>query len=414
MAFHHTEGRRYPFCRASAQIQHHPRIPVVIQPHVLGIPGPTTQYRPNINPSVHNMLVSGILRLRGLQSTFNPRAQPRRFSPFCPSLPPLFPFSPPHSPTRLNPPMMYTDYSTHLNLPAPPIDRVFQSACMWPRWWTTSVPPLDESTIHYHPATPNTFCLSPASTLLVEPGTSDILNYGDVLNMYDTTGELQQSLCTSPALVGQQPLRQGSSLSSLRQPLPPAATAIEPFNFPPLPPPPGSYPVLPFTDKEPPYSFTALAGLAIMSYPQKKATLNEIYSFISSTFPFYKRSQRAWKNSIRNSLYSSDCFMRPRDKGGKNVYWTINSRAKTHILKGSFKAKRQSVTTNGKRKKKSAKQLDQESRGYFECFNIVPIPNENTNIYNLFPSGAVKDVPTISVIQYDDVTRRDVTSGITK
>ena len=412
MAFHHKEGS-YPLTqsRASTQIQHHPRRPVeaIIQPHVSSRPRPTTQYRPTIpNSTVHNMLFSGILRLRALQSTFNLRAQPRRFSPFCPSLPPLFPFPPPHLPTRLNPPMMYTDYSMHLNLPAPPIDKVFQSACMWPRWWTTSVPPLDESTIHSHPATP-TYCLPPPSTLLVKSGTSD-LSYGDVLNMYDTTGELQQSLCTSPALISsaQQPLPQPSSLSSLQQPLSPAAIAIQPFNFPPLPFPPDSYPALPFSDKEPPYSFTALAGLAIMSYPQKKATLNEIYSFIASTFPFYKRSQRAWKNSIRNCLYSSDCFIRPHDKGGKNVYWTINSRAKTHILKGSFKAKRPSVAT-GKTRKKSAKQLEQESRGYFECFNIVPIPNENTKIYDLFPPGAVKDVPTISVIHYDDVT-----SGIKK
>ena len=325
---------------------------------------------------------------QALQSTFNPRAQPRYFSPFRPSLPPLFPFPPPYLP--MNPPMMHTDYSMHLNLPAPPIDKAFQSACMWPRWWTTTVPPLDESTICSLPAK-STYCLPSPSHLLVESGTRDTVRYGDVLNMYNTTGELQQSLCVSPALFQQQILQPFSS-SSLEQPLSPAATgSIGPFNLPPF--------AVPFSDKEPPYSFTALAGHAIMFYPQKRATLNEIYTFISSTFPFYKRSHRAWKNSIRKCLYSSDCFI-SHDEGEKNIYWTINSRAKTHILKGSFKPKRLSVSvaSDGKRRKKSAKQLDQESRGYFECYAVTVIDNKNTKIYELFPPDSKKDVLTISVI----------------
>ena len=63
--------------------------------------------------------------------------------------------------------------------------------------------------------------------------------------------------------------------------------------------------------------------------------------------------------------------------------WTVNSNSKTHVLKGSFKAKKHSHTVN--RKKKTLKELDEESRGFFEPSRITSIPNKETDIIDFFP-----------------------------
>lgn len=333
-----------------------------------------------------NDIVSlNILRLRAMQSLLV--TQPRYFAPLSPSMPPLFPFPPP-LPMRPQPPMLYTDYSCHLNLPAPPLDRIFQSAYMWPRWWTTSIPPLDE-TILYTPRPLRAPTLLPPPSTITGP--ADQLNYDDLLKIYEGNDD-KQLLCTAPTIpTSTQPtMTQTSTAFSPILPIPsisPLQTAAggsaESFLFPPLLAESSTCPILPLSEKEPPYSYTGLAALAISAYPQRIATLNEIYSFIASTFPYYKRSQRAWKNSIRHCLQHTDCFKMVCDGRGKCVYWTVDSNSKTHVLKGSFKAKKHSCTVN--RVKKTLKELDEESRGYFEPSKITSIPNKETDIVNLFP-----------------------------
>jgi len=55
---------------------------------------------------------------------------------------------------------------------------------------------------------------------------------------------------------------------------------------------------------KPPHSYATLIAMAIAAAPERKLSLNDIYTWISDMFPYYSRSGRGWKVSFlsRNSL----------------------------------------------------------------------------------------------------------------
>lgn len=48
-------------------------------------------------------------------------------------------------------------------------------------------------------------------------------------------------------------------------------------------------------DGKPPYSYATLISYAINSSASKKMTLNEIYNWICSNFPYYREAGDGWK-----------------------------------------------------------------------------------------------------------------------
>lgn len=88
--------------------------------------------------------------------------------------------------------------------------------------------------------------------------------------------------------------------------------------------------------RRPPYSYSSLIAQAILSSPEKRLTLKEIYKWIMDKYPsMYKPDDTGWQNTIRHNLSLNRCFKRvPRSdtelgpgtnsSKGKGGYWTID------------------------------------------------------------------------------------------
>ena len=91
------------------------------------------------------------------------------------------------------------------------------------------------------------------------------------------------------------------------------------------------YDILPFTLPPGPYSpnkpdasYAALVGQAILSSPEHRLTLQEIYDYITIVYPFFKRDEQTWMNSIRHVLSTTVCFRKvPRERSVGRTLWAI-------------------------------------------------------------------------------------------
>ncbi len=94
------------------------------------------------------------------------------------------------------------------------------------------------------------------------------------------------------------------------------------------------------TGKKPPYSYSSLIGMAILSSPEQRLTLAQIYLWISTHFSHYKLSDnekgngKGWQNSIRHNLSLNKAFRKlEKAKDGKGCYWGVNPGFEDGLLK---------------------------------------------------------------------------------
>lgn len=87
---------------------------------------------------------------------------------------------------------------------------------------------------------------------------------------------------------------------------------------------PFTLPPGPYSPNKPDASYAALVGQAILSSPDHRLTLQEIYDYITIVYPFFKRDEQTWMNSIRHVLSTTVCFRKvPRERSVGRTQWAI-------------------------------------------------------------------------------------------
>eukprot|EP00092_Neocalanus_flemingeri_P000343 GFUD01000365.1.p1 GENE.GFUD01000365.1~~GFUD01000365.1.p1 ORF type:complete len:386 (+),score=85.82 GFUD01000365.1:117-1274(+) len=85
------------------------------------------------------------------------------------------------------------------------------------------------------------------------------------------------------------------------------------------------------------YSYSDIIVQAIVTSPEQRLTLNQIYDWMISAIPYFSERQdnassAGWKNSIRHNLSLHQKFLKvPNEDAGKSSWWTINPEKKQTI-----------------------------------------------------------------------------------
>lgn len=100
---------------------------------------------------------------------------------------------------------------------------------------------------------------------------------------------------------------------------------------------------------KPPFSYATMIAQAILSVPEQKMTLANIYKWVSDHYAYYRHAKTGWQNSIRHNLSLNKAFEKvPRedDDPGKGMNWRIGPEyvndymARAHMVKGGNAAAR--------------------------------------------------------------------------
>ena len=87
---------------------------------------------------------------------------------------------------------------------------------------------------------------------------------------------------------------------------------------------PFTLPPGPYSTTKPDYSYAAMIGQAIISSPEHRLPLQDIYEYITTVYPYYKRGEQTWMNSVRHALSTMAVFRKvPRGKMEGKSLWAI-------------------------------------------------------------------------------------------
>ncbi|XP_042335914.1 forkhead box protein D3-like [Sceloporus undulatus] len=92
---------------------------------------------------------------------------------------------------------------------------------------------------------------------------------------------------------------------------------------------------------KPNQSYIALISTAILSSPEKKLLLSDIYQWIMDKYPYFKNKEKSWRNSVRHNLSLNECFVKAgRSENGKGHFWAIHPANLEDFSKGDYHRRR--------------------------------------------------------------------------
>lgn len=99
---------------------------------------------------------------------------------------------------------------------------------------------------------------------------------------------------------------------------------------------------MPFPEEpKPQHSYIGLISMGILSNPDKKLVLADIYQYILDNYLYFRHRGPGWRNSIRHNLSLNDCFIKSgRAANGKGHYWAVHPACVQDFQKGDFRRRR--------------------------------------------------------------------------
>ncbi|KAI5696650.1 hypothetical protein M8J75_015845 [Diaphorina citri] len=94
-------------------------------------------------------------------------------------------------------------------------------------------------------------------------------------------------------------------------------------------------------EPKPQHSYIGLIAMAILSSPEMKLVLSDIYQYILDNYSYFRTRGPGWRNSIRHNLSLNDCFIKAgRSANGKGHYWSIHPANVDDFKKGDFRRRK--------------------------------------------------------------------------
>lgn len=94
-------------------------------------------------------------------------------------------------------------------------------------------------------------------------------------------------------------------------------------------------------EPKPQHSYIGLIAMAILSSPESKLVLSDIYQHILDNYPYFRSRGPGWRNSIRHNLSLNDCFIKAgRSANGKGHYWAVHPANVDDFRKGDFRRRK--------------------------------------------------------------------------
>jgi len=78
----------------------------------------------------------------------------------------------------------------------------------------------------------------------------------------------------------------------------------------------------------PQYTYGQMIIQAIITSPERRLKLYDIYKYINTNYPFYQMNQKGWKGSVRHNLSIQDYFLKLPStikSAGKGCFWYLKS-----------------------------------------------------------------------------------------